>query len=131
VARKEAVQKLKDEERQTHLKNIDEYATKIEKRKKKKKAVRQEKNLKCINECETIIKTKEMLKRVERDNNEFRYKVLHTGLYSAPGNEMKPMKDLPYDGVIEKLADKVDFPRAPEPGDHKAPTVKNIESGNV
>ena len=72
-----------------------------------------------------------MVKRVEKDNNEFRYKVLHSGLYSNPENELKPMKDVPYEGVMEKLADKVDFPRAPEPGDHKAPTVKNVESGNV
>ena len=104
---------------------------KVEKRLEAEKAVRQAKNLKCVNECDTLIKTKHMVKRVEKDNNEFRYKVLHSGLYDAPENELKPMKDVPYDGVIEKLAEKVDFPRAPEPGAHKATTVKNAESGNV
>ena len=56
---------------------------------------------------------------------------MHSGLYDAPDNQLKPMKDVPYDGVIEKLAEKVDFPRAPDPGDHKAATAKNVESGNV
>lgn len=57
------------------------------------------------------------MKRVERDNAELRYAVLHESLYSG-NTDLKPLKTIPQEGFVDKMAATVDFPRAPDSNDH-------------
>jgi hypothetical protein len=58
-----------------------------------------------------------MMKRVERDNAELRYAVLHESLYSGK-TDLKPLQTIPQEGFVDKMAATVDFPRAPQSSEH-------------
>jgi hypothetical protein len=71
-----------------------------------------------------------MKKRVDRDNGDFRYAVLHDGLYNGE-SAMSPLQTVPREGFVQKLVETLDFPRIADGGDHVASTKINVESGNI
>ena len=47
-----------------------------------------------------------MMKRVERDNAELRYAVLHKSLYSGD-TDLKPLITIPQEGFVDKMAENL------------------------
>lgn len=129
-SKREQAQKKLHDERQAQRKYNQEYTDAVEARLEKERVERHEKNIRCINECDALIKTKTMMKRVEKDNEEFRYAVLHNSLYNTE-TSLKPLMTIPQEGLVDKMAAAVDFPRVQDPSEIQASTKINVESSNI